>query len=67
MFSSPEADPAWLMCDRHPADAIAFTFVEPDGTTVDLSFGELRDRSQRFAGVLTELGVGRGDRVARLM
>lgn len=66
-FSVPEGDPAWLMCDRHPADAIAFTFVEPDGTTVDLSFGELRDRSQRFAGVLTELGVGRGDRVATLM
>ena len=66
-FSVPEADPAWLMCDRHPAEAVAFTFVEPDGSTVDLSFGELRDRSRRFAGLLTELGVGRGDRVATWM
>src|SRR6266513_2834208 len=27
----------------------------------------LRERSERFAGVLTGLGVGRGDRVATLM
>ncbi|GAB2736953.1 AMP-binding protein [Amycolatopsis magusensis] len=67
VFSAPDADPAWLLCDRHPADAIAFTFAEPDGTTADLSFGELRERSRRFAGLLTELGVGRGDRVATLM
>jgi hypothetical protein len=39
------------MCDRQPADAIAFAFVEPDGSTADLSFGELRDRSRRFAGL----------------
>jgi hypothetical protein len=39
------------MCDRRPADAIAFAFVEPDGSTADLSFGELRDRSRRFAGL----------------
>jgi acetyl-CoA synthetase len=67
VFSASDADPAWLMCDRHPVDAVAFTFVEPDGSTADLSFGELRERSERFAGVLAELGVGRGDRVATLM
>ncbi|WP_371583883.1 AMP-binding protein [Streptomyces sp. NBC_01314] len=67
IFSAPDADPAWLMCDRHPGESVAFTFFEPDGSTVDLSFGELRERSQRFAGLLTELGVGRGDRVATLM
>jgi acetyl-CoA synthetase len=67
VFSAPGANPAWLMCDRHPGDAVAFTFVEPDGSTADLSFGELRERSERFAGVLAELGVGRGDRVATLM
>jgi acetyl-CoA synthetase len=67
VFSAPDADPAWLMCDRHPGDAVAFTFVEPDGSMTDLTFGELRERSGRFAGVLAELGVGRGDRVATLM
>ncbi|MER5671917.1 AMP-binding protein [Pseudonocardia alni] len=56
-----------MLCDRHPAEAVAFTFVEPDGSTVDLTFGALRERSERFAGVLAGLGVGRGDRVATVM
>ncbi|WP_036434951.1 AMP-binding protein [Mycobacterium sp. URHB0044] len=67
IFSAPDADPAWLLCDRHPAESIAFTLVEPDGSWSDLTYGELRKRSERFAGVLTGLGVGRGDRVATLM
>ena len=67
VFSAPDADPAWLLCDRHPTDAVAFSFVEPDGAVVDMTFAELRERSQRFAGLLGELGVGRGDRVATLM
>jgi acetyl-CoA synthetase len=67
VFSAPGADPAWLLCDRHPAEAVAFTLVEPDGSSTDVTFGELRERSQRFAGVLAGLGVGRGDRVATLM
>ncbi|MGY1901101.1 AMP-binding protein [Nocardia gipuzkoensis] len=67
VFSAADADPAWLMCDRHPTEAVAFTLVEPDGSWTDLTFGELRERSERFAGVLAGLGVGRGDRVATLM
>jgi acetyl-CoA synthetase len=66
-FSALDADPAWLLCDRHPAEAVAFTLVEPDGSWTDLTFGELRERSQRVAGVLAGLGVSRGDRVATLM
>ena len=67
VFSAPDADPAWLLCDRHPAESIAFTLVEPDGSWADLTYGELRERSERFAGVLQGLGVGRDDRVATLM
>lgn len=63
----PRACAAELLCDRHPADAVAFTVVEPDLTSRDLTFGELRDRSARFATALAELGVGAGDRVATLM
>jgi acetyl-CoA synthetase len=67
VFSAPDADAAWLLCDRHPAEAVAFTVVELGGSWTDVTFGELRERSQRFAGVLAGLGVGRGDRVATLM
>ena len=67
VFSASDADPAWLLCDRHPAESIAFTLVEQDGSCLHLTYGELRERSERFAGVLVGLGVGQGDRVATLM
>src|SRR5271168_3494432 len=58
---------AKLLCDRHPADSVAFTIVEPDRSVRKLTFGELQDRSRRFAVALADLGVEQGDRVATLM
>jgi acetyl-CoA synthetase len=58
---------AHLLCDRHPGDQIAFTVVEPDLSTCDLTYGELRDRSTSFAAALHSLGVEPGDGVAVLM
>ncbi|MET7766719.1 AMP-binding protein [Streptomyces sp. NPDC005336] len=66
-FGEPAASTAYLLCDRHPADAVAFTLVDRDMTGHDMTFGELRDRSSRMAGALAALGVGVGDRVATLM
>ncbi|MGC7101844.1 AMP-binding protein [Amycolatopsis lurida] len=66
-YDRPDAGTAEALCDTHPADAIAFTVVEPDLTSHDHTFGELRDRSARLATALAALGVGRGDRVATLM
>lgn len=66
-YARPIACAAELLCDRHPSEAVAFTVVEADLSSRDLTFGELRDLSARFAAALAELGVGRGDRVATLM
>lgn len=46
-FSAADADAAHVVRDRHPGHMVAFTFVEPDGSTVGLTFGELRGRSPR--------------------
>jgi acetyl-CoA synthetase len=66
-YDGPDACAAELLCDGHPADRVAFTIVDADRSSTDLTYGELRERSARFAVALAELGVGPGDRVATLM
>ena len=65
--SGPEAGAAWLLCDRHPADAVAIALIDEDLSSVELTYGELRAASERTASALAGLGVGPGDRVATLM
>lgn len=66
-FAVPGANAAELLCDRHPAGNTAFTVVDAQLGHVDVSYGELREKSTRFAAALRSLGVGRGDHVATLM
>ncbi|MBF6202956.1 AMP-binding protein [Streptomyces gardneri] len=66
-YDSGDASAADLLCDRHPADRVAFTIVEADLSSTDLTYGELRERSARFAAALAGLGVEPGHRVATLM
>lgn len=66
-YDTAEADVAHLLCDRHDAEAVAFTFIEPDLTSRDVTYGELADRSRRLATVLAGRGVKRAHRVPVLM
>lgn len=67
LYGSASANAAELLCDRHPADDVAFTVVEVDLSSRDLTYGQLRDESASFAAALAELGVEPGDAVAALM
>ncbi|MFE7801146.1 AMP-binding protein [Nocardia sp. NPDC057440] len=66
-YDGPGACAAELLCDRHSEAKVAFTVVDADLGAIDLTYGELRERSARFAAALAEQGVGPGDRVATLM
>jgi acetyl-CoA synthetase len=58
------------VCDRWAAaepGRAAILDVGSDGRVTTLTYGELRDRSNRLANALRERGVERGDRVAILL
>ncbi|GAB3300100.1 AMP-binding protein [Parasphingorhabdus pacifica] len=67
VFSSEQACAAELLCDRHPADGVAFTVVDADLSSRQLTYAELRRESERFAAALADLGVEPGDSVGVLM
>lgn len=57
--------------DRHAsgpgADRTAIRWLDGNGAPVDISFGKLREQSNRFANVLTTLGVRPGERIFVLL
>ena len=57
-------------CDRWAAqepDRLAILHVRPDGRSDNITYGWLRETSNRLANVLAAQGVARGDRVAIML
>ena len=52
------------VCDKHPRDKKAMVWESFDGSTRELTWGELQDLANQAAYTLADRGVGRGDRVA---
>jgi acetyl-CoA synthetase len=66
-YGSGDMCVADLLCDRHEPDALAVSVIRPDLHVTDLTFRELRERSEHLAAGLARIGVGSGSRVAALM
>ncbi len=58
------------VCDRWAAsdpDRLAILHMRPDGRSDEITYGHLRETSNRLANVLSAHGIKRGDRVAIFM
>jgi acetyl-CoA synthetase len=66
-YGGSRVSAAHLLCDRHPPERTALVYEDAAGREERLTFGDLREQSARFAGVLRGLGVEAGDRVATLL
>ncbi|PND33683.1 AMP-dependent synthetase [Achromobacter pulmonis] len=66
-YRAPDATASYLLCDRHDPEAIAYRIVSGDGMSDALTYGRLRERSERLASSMRKQGYGVGDRIATLM
>lgn len=69
MHGEHQVNAAEICCIRHAEDPgrLALRHRSPDGSTRNWTFAELNKETSRFAGVLRDLGVAKGDRVAGLL
>lgn len=67
LYAGDDLSVADLLCDRYPADTVAYTVLDEALEPHPLTYGSLRAASERLAAALAARGVGPGDRVATLM
>src|SRR5918997_2069021 len=55
------------VCDKHPPDKLAMVHEHFGGAVREVRWGELQSAAGRYARVLRERGIEKGDRVAMLL
>lgn len=67
LHDSQELNMAYLAVDRHAngpiANQLALRWLGGDGSTLDFTYSDLQEQTNRFANLLRHLDVGKGDTV----
>ena len=68
-YGGAGVDLGYLLCDQHvgSTNKVALIYKESADSETKYTFTELGEFSTKFASVLTDLGVRKGDRVATLL
>lgn len=66
-YSTATTSVAALLCDDHPENDVACTFIRSDLSSRSITYGELRNDSEQLAYAFSDLGLKPGDRIATLM
>lgn len=66
-YAAESASVAHILCDRHPADAIACRVIGADLSIDDVTYADLKKDSEQLASAFSALGLKAGDRIATLM
>jgi acetyl-CoA synthetase len=67
IYGAPNACAAELLCDRYDPARRAYRIIGADMVAQDISYGELREESERLADAMRQLGAKTGTRIATLM
>lgn len=66
-YGGEKASATYLLCDKWPAEKLAYRIVPAEGETRSITYGDLKTRSEKLASGLAKRGIKPGDRVATLM
>ncbi len=66
-YAAETASVAHILCDRHPADAMACSVIGADLSIDDVTYADLKKDSEQLASAFASLGLKAGDRIATLM
>ncbi len=68
-YEGANVDLGYLLCDQHidSTEKVAIIYKESVDSEIRYTYSDLREYSTKFAVVLSDLGVRKGDRVATLL
>lgn len=59
-YGGEKASATYLLCDKWPAEKLAYRIVPAEGETRSITYGDLKTRSEKLASGLAKRGIKPG-------